>query len=319
MGTTELDQLFREFAEPVINRLQSFEFLSTFQDCSQFLAGRILKIPAWQIALPVISCLAAGGTLEEGTALASAWVPGLLASEILDNVEDKQFVPDQLAPSPEVATNLATSFIFISFYALSLIQDSEKASHAARIFSRSGFDAAYGQHRDLIKTPSSVEGALNDYWEMIILKSGSVFRTATAGGAAAGTSDGRLIDSLGEYGTALGVLLQLIDDCRDVFNRSQEMIDWEISLPLLLYLLASGEENICFPKISSRAELSDLLGRTGIINAISSLLLEWKDRALDSLQPLPTSREKHILEGIPALFLERIHLNSEEVQDGNSC
>jgi hypothetical protein len=30
------------------------------------------------------------------------------------------------------------------------------------------------------------------------------------------------------------------------------------------------------------------------------------------------SREKHALESIPALFLERVNLNSKKVRDGNS-
>ena len=81
-------------------------------------------------------------------------------------------------------------------------------------------------------------------------------------------------------------MLQLIDDCRDVLNQSQDITDWEISLPLLLYMLATGEEHIRFPKVGSRAELSDLLGRMDIINTIASLLLEWKNRALESLKPL---------------------------------
>jgi geranylgeranyl pyrophosphate synthase len=153
---------------------------------------------------------------------------------------------------------------------------------------------------------------------MIILKSGSVFRTATAGGAAAGTSNERYIDALGDYGTALGVMLQLIDDCRDVFTQSQEIMTWEVSLPLLLYLMTIGEENICFPEVGSRAEWGEMLRKMGVLNAISSLLIEWKTHALESLEPLEDSQEKHILESIPSLILERIPVNSIEVPDGNS-
>ena len=111
-----------------------------------------------------------------------------------------------------------------------------------------------------------------------------------------------IAEALGDYGTALGVILQLMDDCRDAFNHSQEEIYWEISLPLLLYLMTTGEENIIFPEVSSRAEWSDLLQKTGVIHAISALLLQWKSRALESLDPLPASQEKHILESIPALI-----------------
>ena len=38
---------------------------------------------------------------------------------------------------------------------------------------------------------------LNNYWETIILKSGSVFRAATAGGAAAGRSDETILKRWG--------------------------------------------------------------------------------------------------------------------------
>gem|GEM_PF-2341835 len=317
MDHCELDLIVNEYAEQVIQCVQSWDFLSTYQDCSQILIERIQKIPAWQLALPVISSLATGGTLEAGQVMAAAWYPGYLASEILDNVEDKEFIPDRLLPSPEIATNLATGLIFIAFHALSLIPDPERSCQAARIFSESGFQTTFGQHRDLMKAPASVEDALDEYWEVIILKSGSVFRTATAGGAAAGTSDESYIEALGDYGTALGVMLQLIDDCRDVFTRSQEQVNWEISLPLLLYLMSVGEEKIYYPEVGTKAEWSDMLKGTGVITAISSILLDWKTYALKSLEPLEDSKEKHILETIPSLFLERIPLTTKEVLDGN--
>ena len=42
-----------------------------------------------------------------------------------------------------------------------------------------------------------------------------------------------------------------------------------------------------------------------------------EDLALESLEPLEDSKEKHILETIPSLFLERIPLTTKEVLDGN--
>ena len=317
MKNFELDPLFHEYAVLVINKLQSDELLPTFSEYAQFLVDRVKSMPDWQIALPVIACLAAGGSVGDGIILASAWVSLNLASEILDNVEDNELMTDQFLTSPEVASNLSTGLIFSSFHTLTTIQDAGKASQIARIFSGSGFDAANGQHRDLLQARLPVELHLNNYWEIIILKSGSVFRAATEGGAAAAGANETIAEALGDYGTALGVILQLMDDCRDAFNHSQEAINWEISLPLLLYLMTVGEENIIFPKVSSQAEWSDLLQKTQVIHAISALLLQWKSRALESLSPLPQSREKLILERIPSLFLERIPSITNEVIDEN--
>ena len=319
MKNFEWDPLLHEYAVLVMNKLQSDELSSIFSDYAPFLDERMPKMPDWQIALPVISCLAAGGSEDDGMILASAWVSLYLASEVLDHIEDQEFIPDRCLTSPEVASNLATGLIFASFHTLASMQDAGKASQIIRIFSGCGSDAAHGQHRDLTQARLLVDVYLNNYWEILILKSGSVFRAATEGGAAAGTADEKITEALGDYGTALGVMLQLMDDCRDAFHDSQEVIHREISLPLLLYLMTVGEENINFPEISSHAEWRDLLNKAGVIHAISSLLLQWKSRALDSLGPLPDSREKLILETIPSLFLERIPSITHEMIDENNA
>jgi len=318
MKKFDLDPLLHEYALLVINKLQSEDLLSAVSEYTLFLDDRVHSMPDWQIALPVIACLAAGGSRDDGITLAAAWVLLYLASEILDNVEDFEFIQDRFLTSPEVATNLATGLIFASFHTLTSLKDTGKSSRIVRIFSGSGLDAANGQHRDLMQKRVSVEIYLNNYWEIILLKSGSVFRTAAEGGAVAGGADETIAEALGDYGTALGVMLQLMDDCRDAFNHSPEAVLWEISLPLLLYLMTTGEENIIFPEVSSRAEWSDLLQKTGVIHTISSLLLQWKSRALDSLAPLRKSPEKQILERIPSLFLEQIPSISTGVIDGNN-
>ena len=318
MEDFDVIQALQKYTAPVIQRLLSDELSSTFPDCARLLEYRVIEIPAWQIALPVICSQAVGGSVEVGNTVAAAWYPMSLASEILDSVEDKEFIPDHIMPSPETAANLATSLIFLAFHNLTMIQDPDGARRVSRIYSRLGFEATNGQHRDLTAISATVEQQLNDYWETTILKSGSVFRTATAGGAASGTSDEALIEELGDYGTALGVMLQLLDDCRDAFSQLHEAIHWEISLPLLLYLMTIGEEKIAFPKINTKAEWSNVLRETGVITAISELLLEWKMRALESLALLSMSKEKLILEKIPSFFLERIPVFDKEARDGST-
>ena len=318
MENIEEDPLFHQYAALVIDKLQSDAFSSTFPEYKQFLVERIKSLHEWQIALPIITCQAAGGSIDNGAILASAWASLNLASEILDNVEDKELTTDLFLTSPEMASNLATGLIFSSFHILTSFQDDGVAMQLTRFLSKSGFDAVYGQHRDLEQEQLTVELCLNNYWENIILKSGSVFRAATQGGAIVAVASETISEALGDYGTSIGVLLQLVDDCRDAFSQSSEAIHWEISLPLLLYLMTLGEENIVFPNVNSRAEWTDLLQKAGVIQAISELLIQWKTRALESLNPLPQSREKRILERIPSLFLERIPSIANEVIDENN-
>ncbi len=315
MNSKESDRLFKKYASPVIEKLHSDEHSSSFSDCYRYLISHIQNMPAWQIAIPVISCMAAGGLIDDGAILASAWVALNFASEILDNIEDEELRADQFLTSPEVASNIATGLIFTSFQTVTTIDDADKASLVSRILSSCGLDATYGQHRDLTQKRSSVELVLNNYWENIILKAGSVFRAATQGGAVVAGANETISDALGDYGTALGVILQLLDDCRDAFSHSDETINWEISLPLLLYLMTVSEKDIVFPKINSRAEWSDLLQKAGVVQAIAELLLQWKSRALESLSTVPQSRERLVLERIPSLVLERISSIANEVVD----
>jgi hypothetical protein len=312
MENVELNQLFHEYGVSVIQRLLSDDYLSAFPDCSAFLSKNFKNIPPWQMALPVISCLAAGGEIETGYTASAAWYPLCLATEILDSIEDNEYLPDPLAPSPEIATNLATSFILLSLHIYTSVQDAAAIRRVVRIFSKLGFDTTIGQHRDLAKIPAPVDKTLNDNWEITILKSGSVFRMGTAGGAALATSDENIIKALGDYGTALGMMLQLIDDCRDAFTLSQDAMHWEISLPLLVYLMTIGKEELIYPEVSSKAQWSNLLREKGVIHVISSLLLEWRNLALESLKPLSMSNERLILESIPSLILERAPMSSEE-------
>ncbi len=315
MENKDWDSLFSEYVLSVTERLKSVELSSPFSDCTRFLISRLQSIPAWQIALPVIACIAAGGSKDDGAVLASAWAALNFASEILDNVQDKELTVDQFLTSPEVASNIATGLIFTSFQILTSVHDANKARQITKLLSDCGLDATYGQHRDLIQEGSSVEAYLNNYWENIMLKAGSVFRGATQGGAVTAGANEAISEALGDYGTALGVILQLIDDCRDAFSHSKEAVNWEISLPLLLYLMTVGEKTIAFPNITSRAEWSVLLQKAGVIQAIAELLLQWKSRAMESLGTISQSRERLILERIPSLIFERIPSIANEVVD----
>jgi geranylgeranyl pyrophosphate synthase len=295
---------FQVFAIEVRRAIQSLEILPDFPDLQRFLGHHLFDLRDWQLALPVISCLSAGGSLEDGSKLAAAWYLMYLASELFDEIEDQEFIPGPLVPTPQVATNLATGLVFLSFHTLSKLNNPDAVVRTTQIFSSLGFDAARGQHRDLLYSDLPGEAALRNYWETIILKAGSVIRMGTAGGAACGTSDVDMIERLGDYGTAIGVMIQLLDDCRDAFSTSEDAIArWEISLPLLLYLLSTGEDRIVYPEVQTTAEWRRLLEESGILSAISMILLDWKARALESVRGLKSS-EVDVLEKIPALFLE---------------
>ena len=306
MDDLDFPQLFRTYAGQVSQTLNSLELWTAFPELQGYVFEQLTDVDDWKLALPVIACLAAGGDQSDGSKVAAAWFPMYLASEIFDEVEDREFVPTAHIATPEIATNYATGLVFLSVHTLTHIHDPQKASRITRMFSGLGFDAVAGQHRDLAGAKLSVEAALQNYWETIILKAGSVVSMATGGGAAAGTSDESVVESLASYGLALGVMLQLMDDCRDAFySTPNTQPRWEVSLPLLLYLLAIGEATISIPDVSTTDEWKQLLQEYDILEAISSILLEWKGHVIASVRQIKQP-ERQVLEKIPTLFLEAV-------------
>jgi geranylgeranyl pyrophosphate synthase len=115
-----------------------------------------------------------------------------------------------------------------------------------------------------------------------------MFRIGAAGGAAAGTADDTLIEALGDYGNALGVIMQLLDDCRDLLDQKTDR--FEVSLPILLYSLAIGSEKVIFPATGSSEETISCLQRAHVPEMIATLIQEWQKNALKSLEPLNGSK-----------------------------
>jgi geranylgeranyl pyrophosphate synthase len=69
------------------------------------------------------------------------------------------------------------------------------------------------------KTNQDKATLLERYWEATILRSGSIYRAGAAAGAAVSAgSMNNIVDLLGDFGTYIGVILQIFDDCRDIFS-----------------------------------------------------------------------------------------------------
>ena len=306
------DSPFRAYARQVTEKITSADLVARFPQCQGWLKAHVADLRDWQMALPLLACRSVGGSLEDGLAVASAWCPFCLAAVILDHVEDGEFTPDEFAPSTAQATNLGTALLFLCFHSLASVNDPGSAARAGAVFSGQGFNATTGQAQSLAaapSTPRSVDEALDAYWQEIILKSGCIYKAAAAGGAAAGGADERDIAGLGSYGTALGVIVQLLDDGSDLLKTSQDDViqSWEVSLPLLLYLLASGEQQVVFPALRTRAEWQERLREAKVIESFSAILSQWQTRALESIQDLSLlPEEKKLLGALPTLMLERV-------------
>ena len=266
--------------------IQSTKLLDEWPGYRTSLIETMEQKPTWFFSLPVTSCLAVGGESKGVIPVVAAWISLDHASHLLDAVGDGDFTPDRVIASPGQAINYATSLVFAGLHFLSLIQPPETASRVMNVFLDAGYNATFGQHLSFSNFQTMpVEDAVNLYWRIVILKSGSIFRVSTAGGAAVATANDLLIDALGDFGTAIGVITQILDDCRDILDISTGK--YEVSLPVLLYSLAKGDGKIIFPVARSKKAMIEILQDTHVAEMIAALIQEWQKNALDSLKPLP--------------------------------
>ncbi len=273
--------LITSCADLVRQTVASAPLLLEWADCQQILLEGMADTPAWILALPVVSCLAVGGSQADGIQVAAGWLALNHALHLLDAVEDGDFVPDKIVDKPEKALNLSTALTFVAYSFFPNLQSSEASIRVVKVCSECGYNATQGQHRGFESAPALLDDAINAYWETTILKSGSLFRMACAGGAAAGTQSSQLIEILADFGTSIGVILQVLDDCRDMFDVQTGRR--EVTLPILLYSAASGSQKIIFP--DSRASLQE----TSVPGGITASLSAWWQRAHDSLDRLEPS------------------------------
>jgi geranylgeranyl pyrophosphate synthase len=186
--------------------------------------------------------------------------------------------------------------------------DPETQNRIATIFANAGFDSSIGQLQDLTfdgKKPGSGD-PLQEYWSAVIFKSGSIFMAGAAAGAAVGTDSTALVEAMADYGTALGVIRQVIDDCQDI-QIDAKFSEKQSKLPALLGSMVRGRG---FGKQWNRKDKVDpsipqllsqdpqLLVEAGIPEITADILFEWRRRALESLHILEPSEARNALENI---------------------
>jgi geranylgeranyl pyrophosphate synthase len=254
------------------------------------------------LILPAICCMAVGGNPGDAVPVSAAWVALNLAGHLMDAVQDEDELYSEVVKTPVEAISFFVGLLFLAFHFLDSITQPVAFRRVHSIFSEAYFRASTGQFLGFTKYEKlPLDDALEKYWQATISKAGNIFQAATAGGAAVGMGSEAQIAALGNYGLALGTILQILDDCRDVLDESETMATYEISLPLLLYYAASPQGKT-LPVPTDRKELLRRLDGVHVQDMIADVLANWRGRALSSLQSLEDSGAVEQLK----VFIDRI-------------
>jgi hypothetical protein len=167
--------------------------------------------------LPGLCCQAAGGVPEAADDLSLAWLIFYAAAKLLDSVQDAD-EPDAwwVGQGASVGLSAFSGLYFSASLALNAIsQQSTSQAKAAEInadFYNTFLVMGSGQHADLTRASLSLE----QYWQQADTKSGAFFALACRAGAGLATSDRDSLLEYSQFGSHLGLLIQITDDLEDV-------------------------------------------------------------------------------------------------------
>jgi geranylgeranyl pyrophosphate synthase len=238
-----------------------------------------------------------------------AWLIFYAAAKLLDSVQDAD-EPGAwwVGQGASVALSAFSGLYFSASLALNALAQ-HPAHHAQAAEINEDFFSTFlvmgsGQHADLTRVSLSLER----YWQQAETKSGAFFSLACRSGARLATSDTVTLSEYNQFGSHLGLLIQITDDLEDVFppqgmgiygQRSQ----FSRSLPVVyaLEVLPQPQREqleLCLQAAPVDAEAAqEAVGLVDESNAATYIMIEierYRQAALQALEkanPLAPARD----------------------------
>jgi geranylgeranyl pyrophosphate synthase len=167
--------------------------------------------------LPGLCCQSVGGEPESTLEISAAWILLYLAGHLVDSVEDGDKVAEiDALGGPGSAINVANGYFLSAALMLNGLSDKADRKKQAHQISADYYNTILvmtsGQHQDINLDQLS----LKQWWQVAEAKTGSFFSLACRSGARLGTDDKEKIAAYSDFGTHLGLILQVHDDIEDL-------------------------------------------------------------------------------------------------------
>ena len=265
---------------------------------------------AYAHVLPILTGLAVGGQTQPALPLAAAWVLYDLASDVFDDLQDQDgkdwpWNHWQAARGMHVGLGLiAAAEICLANVPASGNVRTDILESWAHTFAR----AVRGQ----------VEQGRNDsieqYFSQTAAKSGLIYAQVARAGARLATDDSKVLQGIYDYGLALGMIIQLKDDYRDIqaINQASDLNTSAYTLPVLYAL--SQKEHPCYPELLTYlngkpdftpAEVTTihrLLTEMGTLSYTFMMARGYEQKALNALSSFPAAHVTHLTTYVSSFF-----------------
>ena len=207
-------------------------------------------------------------------------------------------------------------------------------AHAAELVARTGHIGVIRLFADTLMVMAKGElaqdvsafdadsGTMRDYYRRIHGKTASLFATAGAGGAMMAACDQPTIDALREYGRALGMAFQIVDDILDFCGTEEQLgkpVGGDLSagtltLPAIVLMEDNPRDNPIarFLEAKEEDERAECLARAleaarapAIVDRCMGTVEDWRERGLAALHRAPADGPREELTAIAEFITQR--------------
>ena len=162
------------------------------------------------------------------------------------------------------------------------------------------------------------------YLQVVRGKTAALFSAAAEVGGVIAKAPQEHINALFEYGDALGIAFQIVDDLLDVIgdtnetgkNIGDDFRERKLTLPFIKAITKADEEEHAFWKKTiekgnqEEGDLEtalELLRKHHAIDGTREDALEWSKKAQDAISRLPQNEIRDLLDGLPAFVVDRVN------------
>ncbi len=321
--TSQLAQLYSPIAEHLraVERVFDDEltcdlpFVVDLCDTVRSYRGKMLRP-----ALLLLSGQATGDLTDAHHTLAAVvemvHMATLVHDDVLDQADERRRQPTVGSIAGNEAAVLLGDFLI---------------SHAYHLCS--SLDSQYASRRVAHATNIVCEGEMlqnhfcrcqeideEQYFEMILRKTGALTAVACELGAWCSGADADVVSALGQFGSQAGVAFQIVDDVLDIVGDPAEVgktlgLDWSLgkqTLPLIHALAHAPSEAasgvraaLRVPEQADRSQLRAWLEETGSIDYALAVAREHTTKAMTGLDRLPSSEAKSSLSAMTDFIIAR--------------
>jgi geranylgeranyl diphosphate synthase type I len=240
----------------------------------------------------------------------------LIHDDIMDQDAERRGVPTVHTQWDEPTAILAGDVLYArAFEFLSMASAKESARiRAVSLLARTCVEICEGQHMDM-----SFEGREDvtepEYLEMVRKKTGALFAASASIGAILAGGKPFQADALYQFGLQTGIAFQIQDDLIDLVSRSERTgkdrgSDIREQKQTLIAIMARerGLDLSPYRRVLTDEEADDLvslLTREGVVADVKAVAQRMVTNGIRSLNVLPPSPERQLLEGLGQFFISR--------------